>query len=157
MTAFNPLPSAISIAWPSSPKPVTSVMATTPSISARLLPATLRVVMRLSAAIWSFSLTTLNFSALLTRPIPKGLVRNITEPAAPLSLRFTFDVSIIPVTARPNIGSAQLMLWPPARGMPADSHTVRAPETTSPATDAGSFSRGHPRIAIAIKGSPPMA
>ncbi|KAF5043581.1 hypothetical protein DSECCO2_500820 [anaerobic digester metagenome] len=85
------------------------------------------------------------------------MVRNSIDPSfAPLFF-FTLFVSTIPVTARPNIGSDIFILCPPARGIPALSQTSLAPATTSAASDPGSFSRGHPSIAIAIIGLPPIA
>ncbi len=90
-------------------------------------------------------------------PIPSALVKKREHPAVAVSLRLRSLFSTIPVTARPKIGSGESILCPPARGIPASSHTERPPSITSRATSSLSFSIGQPKIAIAISGLPPIA
>ena len=55
------------------------------------------------------------------------------------------------------MGSGASILWPPARQILALAHTSLAPSITIAATSGASVSTGHPKIAIAIKGWPPIA
>ncbi|MNI91017.1 hypothetical protein D3C73_1486260 [compost metagenome] len=97
------------------------------------------------------------FSAVVSTPMPRGLVRYNRQPAVAVSLRFMWRFSTSPVTARPKIGSGASIECPPARGIPASSHTARPPRITSRAISGAKTLTGQPRIAIAINGSPPMA
>ena len=55
------------------------------------------------------------------------------------------------------MGSGESILCPPANGIPAAAQLVRPPSTTRCACDAVTFSTGHPKIAIANRGFPPIA
>ena len=76
----------------------------------------------------------------------------------------TYEVTAVSIHAYAHLddryallGSGASMEWPPARGMPAASHTARPPRITSRAISGASTFTGQPRMAIAISGSPPMA
>mmetsp|Transcript_83948 Transcript_83948/g.140093 ORF Transcript_83948/g.140093 Transcript_83948/m.140093 type:complete len:213 (+) Transcript_83948:723-1361(+) len=90
-------------------------------------------------------------------PTPSGLVRYNRSPALAVEFFLSMDSGTRPLTARPKIGSGLSMLCPPANAIPASAHARRPPSTTRPATAGGSFSRGQPRIAMAIRGVPPIA
>ena len=66
-------------------------------------------------------------------------------------------ISTRPVTAKPKIGSGLSILCPPASVMPASAQDARPPSSTCCATSGGSLSIGHPNMAIASKGVPPIA
>ena len=62
-----------------------------------------------------------------------------------------------PVTAKPKMGSGESMECPPAKGIPASWQVCLLPSITALATSGGRVLMGQPKIAIAIKGVPPMA
>ena len=68
-----------------------------------------------------------------------------------------FCFFIIPVTAKPNIGSTVSIVCPPANGIPAFAQIALAPSRTCCASAVDNFSIGHPKIATAINGFPPIA
>ena len=61
------------------------------------------------------------------------------------------------MTANPKMGSGLSMLCPPANGMPASEQMERPPSTTALAALSGILPNGHPRMAMAMSGVPPMA
>jgi hypothetical protein len=66
-------------------------------------------------------------------------------------------MSTKPDTASPKMGSDISMLWPPANVIPALEQIARAPDKTSLATSGANLSTGHPSMAIATVGVPPIA
>ena len=58
------------------------------------------------------------FSAVVNTPIPSGLVKYRLQPAWADAFFLTFSVAIMPVTAKPNIGSGASIEWPPAKAIP---------------------------------------
>ncbi|MCY1436400.1 hypothetical protein D9M71_525250 [compost metagenome] len=75
MRAVSWLPSAISTRCPSRPKPVTSVIAVTPSSLPKRLPGLFRVHIQSRARPMSALRNLPFFSAVVRMPIPRGLVR----------------------------------------------------------------------------------
>lgn len=59
------------------------------------------------------------FSAVVNTPIPNGFVKNNLQPAVADAFFFTLSVLIIPVTAKPKIGSGASIECPPASVIPA--------------------------------------
>ena len=157
ITADNPLPSHISDKCPSKPNPVTSVIAFTASIRPNSSPSLLSVTMLFNAIAASSSSRIPRFCAVDKIPTPNGLVRYKRQPAVAVEFCLSDVISTMPLTASPKTGSGQSMLWPPASVIPASAHTAREPSSTFWATSAGSLLIGHPRIAIANTGLPPIA
>ena len=157
MVASRPLPSHISSKCPASPNPVTSVIALTPGNVANVCPALFSLHIWSRARPLCSSASNSRFSAVVKTPMPSGLVRYKRQPSIAVSFRFNLSCVTRPVTASPKTGSGQSMLCPPASIMPASAQTCRPPSTTSAANSGGSLSNGQPRIAIAIRGRPPMA
>ena len=89
--------------------------------------------------------------------MPNGLVKNSWQPKVAVEFLKTLLVSMVPVTAKPKMGSGESMLCPPANEIPASRHAARPPSTTCWATFAGSLSIGQPNIAMAMMGLPPIA
>ncbi len=97
------------------------------------------------------------FCAVVKIPTPIFFVRYKLQPTLAPEFFFRFSISIIPVTANPKTGSGQSILCPPASGIFACAHALRAPSKTSLAYLDSTLSIGQPRIAIAIIGVPPIA
>src|SRR5436190_2729337 len=145
----TPLRSAVSCAWPSRPKPVTSVTACGEKGLSACAARSLSVVIQRAASERS------PFSA-RTRPVPSGFVRKTASPGrAPL---FTQTPSgwTVPTTARPYFGSVSRIVWPPARIAPAARTCSSAPAKTAPTSSVGSSS-GKAAIESARSGEPPIA
>ncbi len=154
MTAVTPLARASLYAWPSSPKPVTSVPHRMPAFTAAALASRFNVVIAATAA---GNTSPVDLCRLLSTPLPSGLVRQSGVPGVPLSSRIRWSTSTVPVTASPYFGSASSMLCPPARWQPAAAAMSWPPRSTSRATSMGSCSRGQASRLSATSGVPPMA
>ncbi len=128
-----------------------------PAIFDNLWPTLLSCIIALGAKWASSSFNFPCFCAVLKIPTPKGFVRNKWHPSSAVSLRLRSLIATRPVTANPKIGSGLSILCPPARGMPASAHILRPPSNTCCATSGANLSRGHPNMAIAKRGSPPIA
>ena len=130
-SAATPLASHSSWRWPSSPKPVTSVIALGPAARARAAASRLSVVITSSAAAAVAAGTTPRFSAVETTPPPTGFVRNNASPARAVELRTTRSGCTVPVTASPYFGSASSIEWPPTIATPAAAATSEPPRRIS--------------------------
>ena len=113
------LPWAISQAWPSRPKPVTSVQAWTRYFTMASRADLFRVVISFSARARPSGDSSSAFWAVVRTPIPKGLVSSSTSPGRAPELVSTLSGWTKPVTARPYFGSSSRMLWPPVMRAPA--------------------------------------
>ena len=90
-------------------------------------------------------------------PTPRALVKYNLQPAVAVEFCLRFLISTKPFTAKPNTGSGQSILCPPAKLIPASAQIERAPSNTFWATSGDSLSIGHPKMAMANTGFPPMA
>ena len=70
---------------------------------------------------------------------------------------FNDDLLTLPVTDKPKMGSWVSIECPPAKATPARSQTSRAPCITREAEVVPKVATGHPKMAKAICGLPPMA
>ena len=94
-------------------------MAVMPSISENWLPILfIRHIVSVAKPLCS-GLSLPFFSAVVSTPIPNGLVKYNLQPSCAEAFFFTFSVLIIPVTARPKIGSGASIECPPAKAIPA--------------------------------------
>ena len=152
----HPAPSAISLAWPIRPKPVTSVQAlgrrgTAARAASRLSAAIRSVIARYSAPLSSSAL-----AAVVRIPVPRGLVSTSRSPSLAPRLVSTAPGWTRPLTHRPYLGSASSMLWPPAVTAPA-SATLAAPPSRMAPTASRGRQEGTASRFMASLGSPPMA
>ncbi len=113
-------PSIISQRWPRSPNPVTSVQAWISGKNLKSSAASLlRVVMHLVDFATSSSLANPPFSAVLTIPVPKGLVRRSLSPTLPPLLNRTLSGWITPATeSGTSISSSQRLPPTSAHSLP---------------------------------------
>ena len=86
-----------------------------------------------------------------------GFVKKIVSPIFALVFLFSWSIFTIPVTDKPNIGSGESILCPPARVIPAILQISLPPSITCDPISAESSLIGQPNIAIAINGFPPIA
>ncbi len=95
------LPSAISVEWPTSPKPVTSVQACTasPNVVSASAARLFSVVIDRTAAATSGSGARLFLIAVPQMPVPSGFVRINRSPTRAPALVHTRSASTRPVTA----------------------------------------------------------
>ncbi|MNE55782.1 hypothetical protein D3C80_1506390 [compost metagenome] len=98
---------------------MTSVIAVTPATSAKSAPGLFNWHMTSVARPWCSASSLLFFSAVVSTPMPSGLVRNSLVPACAALFFFTSSVLTMPVTAKPKIGSGASIEWPPANAIPA--------------------------------------
>jgi hypothetical protein len=154
MTAVTPLDRASLNAWPSRPKPVTSVAQARPAARAALLASAFSALITATACGCGCPVA---LCQELSTPEPIGLVRLSGWPGGPASIRSSSAGSASPVTAMPYLGSGSSMLCPPATRQPARPAASSPPRSTSPASSALSFARGQPSRFSATSGSPPTA
>ena len=147
----------ISCRWPSSPNPVTSVAAETPtSVIACAAPRFSVAMMRMASWIVAADVRSCLIPVVMT-PIPRGFVSTSRSPglaAAFVTMRLGWTN---PVTASPYFGSGSSMVWPPMMTTPASLHLSPPPRRISPRTSRGSFARGNPAKLSANFGVPPIA
>ena len=109
ITTVISLRSAISAAWPSRPKPVTSVIACTPA--ARAMCATWRLSRSIDSTAaskpgsWPSSRC---LAAVSSTPVPTGLVSSSASPGRAPPVRMIAAGWITPVTESPYFGSSSI-------------------------------------------------
>ena len=119
----------ISLKWPMSPNPVTSVQADAPC-SFRISAARLfGWVMESSAAAIQRPLALPRISAAKRTPVPSGLVRMSLSPVCSPCLRRTPSCSAKPVTVKPRASSSPSLVWPPTSAAPASEKISCAPSS----------------------------
>ncbi len=152
----TPLRSAVSYAWPSSPKPVTSVTACGAKGRSTSAAAPFSVVIQPIASASSSSPTSCFPCPASTSPVPSGFVRKSASPGRAPLLRQIPSGWTVPTTASPYFGSASRIVCPPARIAPAARTCSAAAAKTAPSTAVGSSS-GNAAIESARSGAPPIA
>ena len=115
--------------WPRSPKPVMSVAAVAPAASIASAACAVERRHRLDRAASTIAGAALRFTAVVSTPVPIGLVSTSTSPGRAPALVMTRSGWIVPVTNSPNFGSSSTIEWPPAMAMPAAADRRRAVET----------------------------
>ncbi len=153
----SPLPSSISERCPSSPKPVTSVAASTPASAMASAAARFSVVITSTAEATCASVARSRLMAVVVIPRPSGLVSTSVAPASTVELRISRSSSTKPVTAIPYFGSGSSIVWPPRMATPAAEATSAPPRRTSESNSRGRRSTGHPTRFSAIEGVAPIA
>ena len=150
-------PSIISQAWPSRPKPVTSVQALTPASIISSEAVLLRVAIHRTV----LSITSLPavppFAAVFIMPVPSGLVRMSLSPALAPLLRTTLAGWMVPVTESPYFSSWSSTLCPPTRTTPASRILSSPPAKICFKTEISIVFTGKQTMFIAVSGLPPIA
>ena len=117
--AAQPLASSNRRRCPSSPKPVTSVPASTPASTIAAAAAALLVVMSSTAVATSSAGATPRFSAVAMMPRPIGFDSQSSAPGVAVELRTIRCGSTSPRTTMPYFGSGSVIECPPRTATPA--------------------------------------
>lgn len=150
-------PSTISQPWPRRPKPVTSVHAWTRSPSQASAAARFSVTIEATMRSTAPGLARPPLIAVLTIPVPSGLVSTSRSPGLAPWFVQTRSGWTRPVTARPYFSSGSSTVWPPARTQGASRSVSRPPWSTSWRTPMSIAFEGKQAMFIAAIGVPPMA
>ena len=156
-TAPTPDATHSSRRWPSSPNPVTSVAAFTPTAIAASRAVSFSVVITVIAVCSSAGVAASRLTAVEMTPRPIGFVRTRTSPGRAPAFVSTAPGSTVPTTASPYFGSASSIEWPPAMRQPAARAVAAPPSSTRASSSNGSPSRGQPTRLSASSGVPPIA
>ena len=134
-----------------------SVAVVTPAAVMASAAARLRARMESSASASPSAGARPIWRAKLSVPVPMGLVRTSRSPGLALLFTVILRGSTTPVTAKPNLISRSLMLWPPRRATPASRSLSTPPWSIRFMMRGLSDSMGKATIDRAVRGLPPMA
>ena len=143
--------------WPSRPKPVMSVAACAPAAFIASAPCRFSVVIEAMAAASTLSGAALRLTAVVSTPVPIGLVSTSASPGRAPAFDTMRRGSIVPVTNRPNFGSSSTIEWPPEMAMPASAQIAAAPSSTRRSGAVPSRSTGQATKESALSGVAPIA
>ena len=147
----------ISIRWPTSPKPVTSVTAFGLNFLAISAAVLFNVFIESTACEIIFVEAFFFFIAVDIIPVPIGLVSIILSPGlAPAFVQISLPIAS-PVTTNPYLGSLSSTECPPTIGIPASAALSAPPCIISDKMSFDNFCIGKPTMLRANKGLPPIA
>ena len=109
------------------------------------------------AACSTLSGAALRLTAVVSTPVPIGLVSTSASPGRAPALDTMRSGWIVPVTNRPNFGSSSTIEWPPEMAMPASAQIAAAPSSTWRSGAVPSVSTGQATKLSALSGVAPMA